>query len=444
MSWRLKLFALLFAFSVIPVALLAAWTIHSLEQSFLRANLAAMAALASAKASAIDQFTADRKAEVETMDDLIGPALTAVLKTEREAAAKRQRPPKEPPEKLPELKEGDSQEEPEEEPEEAPEPEAPEAPEEQPEPPPPSPEEEAAQKARDDLRRRLGLILWDQQRFEELIVIDKEGRVISSTFGEHEKKSAAKLSYFLGGRKGTHVEPVFISPITDQLTMVISTPIRDENLEVMGVLAARLNLSRFFRVINDTTGLGSTGETVVAKKIGEEIVFMAPTRHDPGAALNLKIPLGSEATMGLQEAARGQEGAGMQNDYRGACTVAAWHHVPSLDWGLLAKIDCTEAERPVREVAQTVWYLLAALFILGIAFSLLAARALVQPLRQLREATERISRGDFDVSIDIQSRDEIGELAESFERMVAAIKFFQARARGETEADENESPNETD
>src|SRR5690606_17125565 len=237
-------------------------------------------------------------------------------------------------------------------------------------------------------RRRLGLILWDQQRFEELIVMDKEGRVVSSTFEGHEAKSAKKLDYFQGGLKGTYVEPVFMSPITSQLTMVISTPIRDHNLEVMGVLAARLNLSRFFRVINDTTGLGATGETVVAKKIGEEIVFMAPTRHNPAAALELKIPLGSAATTGLQDAARGQQGAGVQNDYRGQCTVAAWHHVPSLDWGLLAKIDCAEAERPVREVAQTVWYLLATLFLLGIAASLLGARALVRPLRQLREATE--------------------------------------------------------
>jgi nitrogen fixation/metabolism regulation signal transduction histidine kinase len=63
------------------------------------------------------------------------------------------------------------------------------------------------------------------------------------------------------------------------------------------------------------------------------------------------------------------------------------------------------------------------------------ARAFVAPLRQLQAATERISRGDLDVSVDIRSRDEIGDLADSFERMVAAIKFFREHARHDEEDD---------
>ena len=65
--------------------------------------------------------------------------------------------------------------------------------------------------------------------------------------------------------------------------------------------------------------------------------------------------------------------------------------------------------------------------------SLLASRALVKPLCDLREAADKISRGDFDVQLDIRSRDEVGELADSFDRMVAAIKFFRAHSRREEE-----------
>jgi nitrogen fixation/metabolism regulation signal transduction histidine kinase len=72
--------------------------------------------------------------------------------------------------------------------------------------------------------------------------------------------------------------------------------------------------------------------------------------------------------------------------------------------------------------------------LVGVALvSLLAARALVQPLWELREAAEKISRGDFDVQLDIPSRDEVGQLAESFQRMVAAIKFFREHSRREEE-----------
>ena len=76
------------------------------------------------------------------------------------------------------------------------------------------------------------------------------------------------------------------------------------------------------------------------------------------------------------------------------------------------------------------------ILILAIICSILMSRALVVPLQQLKSATERISRGDLDVRLTIHSNDEVGDLAESFERMVAAIKFF----RGKEVEEEPEEP----
>ena len=78
--------------------------------------------------------------------------------------------------------------------------------------------------------------------------------------------------------------------------------------------------------------------------------------------------------------------------------------------------------------------------LLALAASFQVSRLFVRPLKELQAATERISRGDFNVALDIRSRDEIGELADSFDRMVAAIKFFREHSRSvedeESEADE--------
>src|SRR4029079_8825264 len=120
-------------------------------------------------------------------------------------------------------------------------------------------------------------------------------------------------------------------------------------------------------------------------------------------------------------------------DYRGEDVLAAWEHVPSLDWGVVVKIDRGEALRPAVHAGLRALALLVPLIAGVVWVSLLASRALVQPLCDLREAADRISRGDFDVQLDIRSRDEGGELADSFERMVAAIKFFREHARAEDE-----------
>jgi nitrogen fixation/metabolism regulation signal transduction histidine kinase len=70
----------------------------------------------------------------------------------------------------------------------------------------------------------------------------------------------------------------------------------------------------------------------------------------------------------------------------------------------------------------------------------LAAEALVRPLRHLKYAAERISRGDLGVELSIRSRDEIGELATSFERMIAAIKFFREQSHSQPDSDDMAPP----
>lgn len=430
MSWRAKLFVLLLGFSLAPTAFVTLVGLRSLGQTFEDSTLDSLEALARAKAEAIGQFTDIRRRDVEQIATLVGPRLA------RLQAARGVRPEEKPPASdLPDLEDAEKRPPPEAPSvaEDAPAEEPPvEEPEQQPaEDETPSPQVEAASA---ELDKVLGLLLWDQSDFEELLVIDTEGRVIASTFDDHERKNAASVAYFEYGRKATYVQPVFRSPITDKLTMVISTPIRNEDGNGIGVLAARLNLRRFFRLINDFTGLGSTGETVVAKKIDENLVFMAPTRHDDEAALERKLPAKrSQRGNALAEAARGHSGSGEVLDYRGVRVLAAWTFVPSLEWGLVSKIDVEEATKAVNDTALQIVLLVSALAVLVVLASLLVSRSLVRPLRDLRTATERISKGDFDVTLDIRSGDELGELADSFERMVAAIKFFREHARSEDE-----------
>ena len=39
--------------------------------------------------------------------------------------------------------------------------------------------------------------------------------------------------------------------------------------------------------------------------------------------------------------------------------------------------------------------------------------------------------GDMDVAVDIKSKDEIGDLAESFNRMVVAVRFLSEDEEGQ-------------
>lgn len=65
--------------------------------------------------------------------------------------------------------------------------------------------------------------------------------------------------------------------------------------------------------------------------------------------------------------------------------------------------------------------------VLGIAW--FAGRSIVNPIKKLSNAADRISMGDLDLKIDIKSKDEIGQLGKSIERMQKSIFMAINRLR---------------
>lgn len=65
-------------------------------------------------------------------------------------------------------------------------------------------------------------------------------------------------------------------------------------------------------------------------------------------------------------------------------------------------------------------------FILMYIFSL----RITQPLKQIKSAAARIANGEFEKRLDIKSKDEIGELAKTFNQMATALQNLEEMRRG--------------
>jgi nitrogen fixation/metabolism regulation signal transduction histidine kinase len=78
-----------------------------------------------------------------------------------------------------------------------------------------------------------------------------------------------------------------------------------------------------------------------------------------------------------------------------------------------------------RELRQNVFLLigvtLGVLFVALVA-SVYLARRIVEPLQKLTDIAARISTGDLDSPVRVESKDEVGELARSIERMRTSLK----------------------
>ena len=73
--------------------------------------------------------------------------------------------------------------------------------------------------------------------------------------------------------------------------------------------------------------------------------------------------------------------------------------------------------------AQTyAWFFAVQAGLIGVVLAFYFSQLLVKPIRQLLRGTQKVAEGDFSQGVSLKSRDEIGALAESFNKMVASLE----------------------
>ena len=93
-----------------------------------------------------------------------------------------------------------------------------------------------------------------------------------------------------------------------------------------------------------------TGETLLVRREGNDMVYFSPLRHVPPGSPNLRFPL-STAPTPASLALEGHETFVEYRDYRGVPVLAATQHIPLTGWGLVRKIDRAEALEDFRRMA---------------------------------------------------------------------------------------------
>jgi HD-GYP domain-containing protein (c-di-GMP phosphodiesterase class II) len=98
-------------------------------------------------------------------------------------------------------------------------------------------------------------------------------------------------------------------------------------------------------------------------------------------------------------------------------------------WGIFVQVEKRLAYALVRQIVRETarWALVALLVVIVVA--VIFAGTLTRPVARLTDASRRFAAGDFDARAEVRSGNEIGELAETFNGMVAAIHDYIDRLR---------------
>ena len=151
--------------------------------------------------------------------------------------------------------------------------------------------------------------------------------------------------------------------------------------------------------------------------------------------------LAGGALRSLSQAVQERE-RGMYPDYtfRGVNKKAAFARCRApanggLGWVVGVGVNDDDIYAPVHELST--WLLSTSAVILGIAvlFTFFIAHRTTRPIRELEQHTRRVGQGDLSARLQVRSRDELGQLATSFNRMTEDLERAQEKlVKAEKEA----------
>ena len=102
--------------------------------------------------------------------------------------------------------------------------------------------------------------------------------------------------------------------------------------------------------------------------------------------------------------------------------LSAYQTVKPLGWRVFVEEPLSEAYAPLRAAIWRTAVLLVAFLLLAVATGVFLARRLVQPIESIQVAAAKIGSGELDQRIEVQSNDELGALADEFNRMAAQLQ----------------------
>jgi HD-GYP domain-containing protein (c-di-GMP phosphodiesterase class II) len=113
--------------------------------------------------------------------------------------------------------------------------------------------------------------------------------------------------------------------------------------------------------------------------------------------------------------------------------LGTYYPIASLQWAVFVQTETADAYAQVRSMMRTTagWLIFTAAF--AVVAAVFFANRIAQPIRQLAARTRSVAAGDFSQRVEVRSRNEIGELADTFNVMSQEIEDYVSRVKRASE-----------
>ncbi|HBM17386.1 MAG TPA: hypothetical protein DD381_13750 [Lentisphaeria bacterium] len=264
----------------------------------------------------------------------------------------------------------------------------------------------------------------------DLMLIDTKGIIIYTSSDSHreielgKKAPLASKNNLSQWHKGLWISEIIKFDNRYEILMVI--PIYYDSNTIEGFVSIEVDMNEIYKLLEKKVGLGRSEETIIGTKTENKAQFFSLLLYPEEAQYKKEIPLSEPYAIPMLEAVRGINGSGIALDYRREKVLAAWRYIPSMKWGLVVKIDASEAFLPVYNIRNTAILIVIILLLASIFAALIISGSITKPIHTLLGCIKKLSEGSFDQKAGIVSNDEIGMLSNSFDEMTSKLKNITA------------------
>lgn len=261
-------------------------------------------------------------------------------------------------------------------------------------------------------------------------ILDYKGVIIASTDDEEIGDDESDDNYFLKGSVG-----VYISELKndhghfgeDVGSLIVSAPLADkETGELIGVIVNFFNIERIqhvlsgeFRGSSDNINESNTSEVYIVDRNKKMFVHPSEVSHEDGDDHYSGMDIDTTPVAKCLE--RGENFSGIYNNYKGEEVVGVSICIADRGWVVLIEKVRSEVFQPLSNLENNLITIVPLTVIIILFFGLYFSGQLTEPIESLTSVTKRIADGDLDVRANIDSKDEIGILAENFNKMTDSL-----------------------
>lgn len=209
--------------------------------------------------------------------------------------------------------------------------------------------DDRAGKQDSDAGTHLSSLLAELMRLYKYVgfyVLASDGRVLAAVPGSESLMPADLETAVQSVSTGRYMIGNIIPGSSGRLHLGFFAPVRlsgDEGSGGSGAVAVLVDpYERLFPIVTDESVPTRTGETLLVKKQGSGLLFISPLRYKEGAPGTFFLTALPDSLAGLL-AVGGREIFGELVDYRGEKVLAATRHIQETGWGLVRKVDLSEA-----------------------------------------------------------------------------------------------------